>query len=182
MQRRKPEETAAAFDRAARNAGVRYAFIGGMAVNAWGQPRATADVDCLLELRPGEETGFASALREEGFAVNPLDFIDARRDRSHVTIHDDHGLFHVDCKLAEGPVEAQQLEDAAHLSISTGTLRVARPEETIAFKIRFGSPQDIQDALSILRVQHGKLEEARLLAFAQKLGVESKLADLRNQV
>lgn len=51
MPGRRPEETAAAFAAAAAEVGVGYAFIGGLAVTTWGQPRATEDVDCLLDSR-----------------------------------------------------------------------------------------------------------------------------------
>lgn len=178
MHGRRPEETAAAFDRAAKRAEARYAFIGGIAVAAWGQPRATQDVDCLLDLPPGNESRLASALATEGLSVRPADFLAARKDLSHVTVFDEHGPFHVDCKLVRTPEEREQVRDALRVDISTGEMWVARAEETIAFKLKFGSPQDLKDASSIVVRQAGKLDEARLLGFALRLGVLREVQDL----
>lgn len=175
---RRPEQTAAAFDLAAREVGVPYAFIGGMAVNAWGQPRATEDVDCLIDLSPHLIASFADALQQRRLAARASDFEAARKDLSHVTVHDDLGNFRVDCKLALTALEKEQVREAVEVPISTGVLRVVRPEETVAFKVKFGSPRDLQDALSIVRAQRGKIDEERLLAFALRLGVAEQVRDL----
>jgi hypothetical protein len=43
------------------------------------------------------------------------------------------------------------------------------------FKLKFGSPQDIQDARSILVRQAGRLDMARLRALAETIGVRTAL-------
>lgn len=63
---REIEALALAFDRACRRAGVEYAFIGGVAVMAWGQPRATMDVDALVGIDADRATALARAARGGG--------------------------------------------------------------------------------------------------------------------
>lgn len=175
---RDPAEVAAAFDRAARGTTTGYALIGGLAVSAWGQPRATQDVDCLVDLSPESESAFCRALEAEGFQVSPDDFAAARRDRSHVTVFDRRSSFHVDCKLALSDEEKAQVAAAADVTVPQGRLRVARAEDTIVYKVLFGSPQDFQDVRSILVRQRGRLDLGRLRTLAQRLGVAAKVEEM----
>ena len=176
------DETALAFDRAARAVGVPYAFMGAFAVMAWGEPRATTDVDTLLLVSDTNVAALIPALRKEGLTADQRDFHDALATGGHVSIFADDSIFWIDVKLARLPVERQQIAEAADVPIRGQTLRIVRPEETIAFKLSFGSPKDEQDAISILTRQAGMLDEARLETFAARLGVGPKLAALRDRV
>jgi hypothetical protein len=175
---RKPEDVAVAFDAASREAGVAYTFVGAIAVGAWGQPRATSDVDCLVDLEPRKDTAFIAALKKQSFSLSSFDLAEARRDPSHVTVFDDTEGFNVDVKLAASPQERQEIREAAELDLGFGRIRVARAEETIAFKVAFGSEQDLKDARSILIRQAGKLDGARLMAHAERLGVADQVGQL----
>jgi hypothetical protein len=175
---RRPEATAAAFHRAAAEAGVAYALIGGLAVGAWGQPRATQDVDCLVDLPRAAEERFCRALAAQRLGARADDLRAAREGRSHATVLDEEGPFHVDLKLALTAEEKDQVREAVDVTISTGPVRVARPEDTVAYKVRFGTEQDLRDARSIVVRQAGKLDEARLLALALRLGVAEQVRAL----
>lgn len=172
------EETAIAFARACDEAAVSYALIGGFAVIAWGQPRTTQDVDVLLILDPHQVRGFHEALAKQGLDASEADFFDALRERSHVTILDASSHFHVDARAVRDAMETDQVRSAAAIDFKGQTIRVARPEETVAFKLKFGSEQDLQDARSILIRQEGRLDMQRLRALAKKLGVEPSLDEL----
>jgi hypothetical protein len=176
-----PAETALAFDKACRGARVPYALLGGMAVNAWGQPRATMDVDAMVVLAEPQAEGFVAALHAAGLAASAHDFHAAFRDPAHVTVFDDRTGFHVDVKLARTAAEREQVADAVAIPFRDGALVVARPEDTIAFKLRFGSPQDLADARSILVRQAGKLDENRLQAWALRLDVVAALRAVRRE-
>lgn len=171
------EETAFAFDRACRTAEVGYAFIGGIAVIAWGQPRTTSDVDALLT-PPRDFRRLVEALGAEGLEASVEDFSDSLQDGSHVTVFDARGRFHVDVKLARKETEREQVAAATDVVLDRGTLRVASPEHTVAYKLVFGSEQDVKDARSIVVRQEGRLDLARLRALARRLDVEDALDDL----
>lgn len=176
------EETVLAFHRACAASGVGYALIGGVAVNAWGQHRTTADIHFLLALREERARAFADSLAAEGLTVNRLDLRSAFRDRTHVTVVDAAAGLHLDLKLALLPLEREQVDAAIVIEFEGGVVRVARPEDTVAFKLKFGSPQDWADARSILARQGKRLDEARLRRFASLLAVERDLARLREEV
>lgn len=179
---RDPGETALAFDAACAEAGVPYALLGGMAVLAWGQPRLTADVDAMVVLEPALVAALADALRRQGLRVDARDFHDAFRDRSHVTVFDDRTGFHVDVKLAFTQDEREQVQTAARVAYHDGGLSVARAEDTVAYKLSFGSPQDVADARGILARQEGRLDLARLRRVAGRLGVLSRLDQLLSEL
>lgn len=175
MPGRDVEETACAFGRACDAAAVEYAFIGGMAVNAWGNPRATRDIDVLLDLPGSKDAELVHRLRGESLRINPQDLADVRRDPGHVTVFDDEGMFYLDCKLVSTAEERQQVRDALEVRLPRGPVHVARPEDTVAYKLLFGSPQDLADARSIVERQAGKLDPGRLRALAHRLGVAEEV-------
>ena len=175
-------ETALAFDRAARQSRVDYAFMGAFAVMTWGEPRATTDVDTLVRYASDQIPGFVVALRSVGFSVDPRDLVDALHDGSHVTVHHEGSVFWIDLKPARTAVERQQIDQSAEISVGEARLRIVRPEETIAFKLKFGTPKDEQDAFSILVRQAGRLDEGRLHEFATRLGVLSRLREMEKDI
>lgn len=173
------DDLALAFDRAAQKAGVTYAYMGAFAVMAWGEPRSTSDVNTLVLYDEARVPALVSALRAEGSSVDPRDLLDALREGGPVSVFHEGSVFWLDAKVAKSAVEREQIADAASVIVRGQALRIVRPEETIAFKLAFGTPKDVQDARSILVRQEGALDEARLAAFAARLGVVDKLATLR---
>lgn len=156
--------------------------MGAFAVMAWGEPRATTDVDVLVAYDEARVPGFMKALSEEDLSADFRDLIDALRDRGHVSVFREGSVFWLDLKVARSAAEKSEIADAAIVIVRERPLKVVRPEDTIAFKLSFGSPKDLQDAQSILVRQAGALDEARLLALALKLGVAEQLAALRRRI
>ncbi len=63
--------------------GIRYLVVGGMAVNFYGIPRMTYDIDVLLDLADENLEKFVHLLKEWGFKPKvPVDILDfARQDK-----------------------------------------------------------------------------------------------------
>ena len=63
------------------NAGVRYAIVGGVAVNLHGHIRMTADLDIVLELEDNNLAKAVTTLKESGFVckilVDPMGLADS---------------------------------------------------------------------------------------------------------
>lgn len=175
---RRVEDTAIAFARACDAVHVPYALIGGFAVIAWGQPRTTQDVDVLLILDEHVIERLCDELARHGLEVGLADLRDAAREKGHVTIFDPGSRFHVDARPIRTETEAEQVRSAIGIDFKGQRIQVARPEETIAFKLSYGSEQDLQDARSILIRQDTRLDMARLRELVARLGVERALDDL----
>lgn len=176
------EGAALAFDRAMDAAGVPYAIVGGIAVMAWGQPRATMDIGALVALEPDDIDRFAEAVEDESFQVDRHAVRTAFEDRSHVTVFDQGSAYHVDVKLALDAEERAEVEAAVVVPFEGGDLRIAPPEDVVAWKLRFGAPQDLQDARSIVVRQGDDLDLDRLVSVAVRLGVDKELERLMADV
>lgn len=176
------KETALAFDRACRVAAVRYALIGGFAVMAWGQPRATTDVDALTRLDGVGLNDFVGALAAEDLRVAREDLEDAVDEGGHVTVFDAQSSYHVDLKPARTEAEKDQVETATEVAFETGRLRVASAEHTVAYKLLYGSERDLQDVRSILAKLGRDLDRAKLARIAARLDVAAQLATLMKEV
>ena len=179
---RELEDVALAFDRACRKAGVAYALLDGIAVVAWGQPRMTMDVDALVRLTAATAGRLATATGQEGLRASEEDLREALRDGSHATVFDVQSSLHVNIKIARSLEEISEVEDAVEVPFGTGSLRIVRAEDTIAYKLKFGSDQDLTDARSILARRAGKLDMARLDRLCLKLGVAKTLKHVRDPV
>ncbi|GJQ59113.1 MAG: hypothetical protein D8M57_04835 [Candidatus Scalindua sp. AMX11] len=68
--------------RALNNAAVRYAIVGGVAVNLHGHIRMTADLDIILELEDNNIAKAVTTLKESGFTckipVDPMGLADSQ--------------------------------------------------------------------------------------------------------
>lgn len=179
-----PEDVAsiaASFGRACTSAGVAYAFAGGVAVMAWGQPRATVDIDALVRYEAGDADALATALEDLGFRVAERDLRAGLDDDSHVSVFVEGSPFHVDLNPALDPLVEEEIDDAVTVEIDEGPIRVVRPEETIAYKLAYGSPQDLADARSILVRRGDRLDRDRLRRFVDRLDVAGRLEELASE-
>ncbi|MHB8604733.1 MAG: hypothetical protein ACYDCK_05710 [Thermoplasmatota archaeon] len=175
---RRIEDTAFSFHRACVKARVEYAFVGGIAVLVWGQPRMTADVDALVALDANSLEAWVAALRFEGLGADERDLGEAMVDGAHVTIFDNETQFHVDVKPALSADERAEVRDARKVRYEDGVFRVACAEDVVAWKVKFGSPQDLQDARQIVIRQNTALDRAKLRATGIRIGVAPQLEQL----
>ena len=176
------DDVALAFDAACREAGVSYAFAGPMAVMVWGEPRATTGIDAMAEVSASSSSRFVTSLRAQGFTIDPRDLEDSLRDGSHVSIFAEDSVFWVDLKVAQRPAERREVAEAVEAPVRGARLRIVGPEETVAFKLKFGSPKDLQGATSILVRQKGRMSDEKLAALCDHLGVTEPLARLRSEI
>jgi hypothetical protein len=153
--------------RATREEGGDALFIGSVAANVYGRPRASSDIDVLLRLPPTSFRRWAAGLRRQGLTVDPKDVSDAEREGGHVTVHDLSSGTHVDAKLATG---AEDEQFARGLLLENG-VTVAGLEDVIAHKFRFGRRQDLLDIENMLEMSGDRVDEGRLRRIMKSLGL-----------
>ena len=129
-------------------------IIGGVAVIAHGVPRSTVDIDATVLGRDvAPETLLAAAGRRD---LRPRIEDAARFARAHHVLllrHDPSGI-PVDVSLAWLPFEEAALEASVAVDIMGVSVRVARPEDLIVYKLVAARPRDLDDAEALL-VAHG---------------------------
>jgi hypothetical protein len=129
--------------------GWRSCFIGGIAVQRWGEPRVTRDVDLTLLAGFGGESGFVDALLESypGRIEGTREF--AIRNRV-VLLRSPNGVG-IDISLGALPFEERMVGHATVFSFGPGLdIRTCSAEDLIVLKLFASRPLDIRDAEGIV--------------------------------
>ena len=150
-------------------AAVPFIVVGGLAVNAHGYGRATADVDLVVRLTPEHIRGAFGALASLGYTprvpVTADGFADSVQRQQWVVEKGMQVLnFHSD-RHRETPVDIfvqepfdfeREYERAVVEQVATGVpVRIVRLETLIQMKAAAGRPQDLAD-IAELRNMHGR--------------------------
>ncbi|MFA5861159.1 MAG: hypothetical protein WDA16_05640 [Candidatus Thermoplasmatota archaeon] len=139
-------------------------------------------MDALVSIDQTQIEGWVIALKEESLTTDTRDILDGLREGGHVTIFDDETGYHVDAKFAKTAMEHEEVASGIDVELPTGRLRVVPPEEAVAFKVKFGTPLDLQDARSIIARQGPALDQARLLSLGIRLGIVDGIRSLVDAV
>ena len=130
----------------------RFCFIGGLAVQQWGEPRLTRDVDLSLFTGVGEEERFVLKLLEdfESRVDNCLDF--ALRNR--VVLLTTGGNVGIDIALACLPFEDEMITRAQSIQMLPGkSLKLCTAEDLIVLKAFAARPVDWHDVQTVVTRQ-----------------------------
>jgi hypothetical protein len=138
--------------------GWRFCFIGGLAVQRWGEPRLTQGADLTVITGFGGEAPFVDALldRFAGRLPDAREF--ALRNRV-VLARSAHGV-PLDIALGAMPFEEHAVARASDFAIAPGvTLLTCGAEDLIVFKAFAGRARDWLDIEGIAVRQAGRLDE-----------------------
>ena len=137
----------------------RFCFIGGLAVQRWGEPRLTVDVDLTLLTGFGAEESFVDALLGAFRARR----VDARAFalRYRVLLLESSGSIPLDISLGAMPFEERTVARASGFEVETGSsLTTCSAEDLIVHKVFADRAQDWLDVEGIAIRQSGRLDEA----------------------
>lgn len=164
--------------------GWRSSIIGGVAVQRWGDPRQTRDVDLTLLTGLGGEEAFVDPILEHYRARIP----DARRfalERRVLLVETRDGI-PLDISLGGLPYEAVIIDRSTPFEIERGiTMSTCSAEDLVILKVFAGRAQDWLDVEGII-VRQGAalaryliLEDARpLLDLKEDTTAEPRLLEL----
>ncbi len=139
----------------------RFCFIGGVAVQRWGEPRLTQDADLTLFTGFGGEESFADTLLEtfSGRRTDARDF--ALRNRV-LLIQTGTGI-PIDIAFGGFPFEERSTKRASPWSWALDrALITCSAEDLITHKVFAGRDRDWGDVESVMIRQHGKLDLAQI--------------------
>jgi hypothetical protein len=143
--------------------GWRCCVIGGVAVQRWGEPRQTRDVDLTLLTGLGGEEAFVDPILEHYAARVP----DARRfalERRVLLVETAPGI-PLDISLGGLPYEAAVVERSTPFEIEPGvSLTICSAEDLVTLKAFAGRPQDWLDLEGIIVRQGAALNHAQVLS------------------
>jgi len=135
-----------------------FCFIGGIAVQRWGEPRLTEDADLTLLTGFGDEEPFVDELLAAFSPRRP----DAREFalRYRVLLLSSRNGVPLDVSLGAMPFEQRAVERATPFEIGEGhTVLTCSAEDLVVFKAFAGRDKDWLDIEGIALRQAGRLRE-----------------------
>jgi len=160
-------------------------IIGGLAVQRWGEPRLTQDVDVTVLVEPGHQRRFADQVLDT-FAGRRPDAREFALTHGVLLVRSDGGVA-LDLALGTSQFEAQVIARASSWDIEPGmSVATCSAEDLIIYKLIARRPRDLGDIESVVARQWGVLDEpylhASLSAFAELLPDVDLVGTLRGIV
>lgn len=158
--------------------GIPYALVGSVASSIYGEPRATNDLDLVIQIGTDDASRLVAAFPEDKFYVPPIEVVLAELGRAHGA--------HLNIIALEGmtkadlyPLPAGQrtwFERRRSLEVAGRRIWVAAPEAVILNKLLFhregGGEKHLRDVRAMLAAQGPALDRPWLEAEAARLGLK----------
>ena len=166
-------------------AGIAYMLSGSLASSLQGEPRATHDIDLVIDVPAGSSAMLIAALSAPDLYLDERAVDEAARRRTMFNLVDSSSGDKVDFwLLTEDAYDAARFARRRHVEVMGRDLVVSAPEDTILMKLRWsresgGSEKQRLDALRVYEVQAGALDHEYLDLWATRLEIADLLAELR---
>jgi hypothetical protein len=135
----------------------RFCFIGGLALQRWGEPRETVDVDLTVITGFGDETSFIDPLLEN-FESRIAHAAQFARERRVLLLRSRHGVG-LDIALGALPFEERMVERSSKFKFPPNVeLRTCSAEDLVVLKAFAARAQDWIDVERTIVRQTGKLD------------------------
>ncbi len=138
--------------------GIQYIVCGGVAVNLWGIPRMTYDIDLLLEMSDSNLKSFLFLVKTWGFKprvpVDMMDLLDAKKRKAWVEernmrafslYNPEWAISEMDVLIGVPPGYDEAIERVVYKNIDDIKIPLISPEDLIAMKKSTGRKQDAAD-------------------------------------
>ncbi len=126
-------------------------MFGAQAVQAWGTPRLSADVDVTVRLRSTDLGPFLAAMKANGFVPRVADVERFAKETRVLPFVHESSRIPVDVVLAGPGPEEEFLARARTVEIEGVEVPVISPEDLVVTKILAGRPKDLEDIRGVLR-------------------------------
>lgn len=146
--------------------GMRYAIIGGMAVQWWGEPRLTKDVDLTVAAPLDDPESFIRQVAD-AFAPRIEDAVAFARRNRIILVQASNGC-PLDISMGLPGYEEEVMERAVEIELEPGKeVRLCSAEDLIIHKAVAGRPQDVRDIEGIVYRQRDRLDISTIRRWLQ---------------
>ena len=166
-------------------AGIEYAVTGSIASSIQGEPRATHDIDLLVDMTAASIPILLAAFPEPDYFLQEPAIRAALRACTMFNllslVDGDKVDFWI---LTSEPFDRNRFARRIEATLPWGKIKVTSPEDTILAKLRWeklsgGSEKQFRDALRIFELRAATLDLDYLEKWANELGVFDSLERLR---
>jgi hypothetical protein len=167
--------------------GIGYMITGSIASSLQGEPRATHDLDVVIEVNEASVPGLLAAFPISEFYHDDAAVRAAVRDRTGFNVIETAEGDKIDFwLLTDDAFDRSRFSRRYEEAVFGTRLKVSTPEDTILQKLRWagisgGSEKLYGDALRVYEVQHSRLDQDYLAEWSTFLGVEQELARIRSE-
>jgi hypothetical protein len=155
---------------------IQHALIGGHAVNAWVEPRFTADIDVTIQADPAASERLGAAFHAEGFAKTTEHGAQLPSGPDFARYRSRDGRVTIEVQGAKTAFQHELIRRARSLGAG---LRVATPEDLVVLKLIADRPKDQVDLASLSMLPN--LDWTYIEHWAKAWGVQARLARLRQR-
>lgn len=161
---------------------VHYLLTGSLAVSSYGYPRATHDIDFVLEIRQGAKKQLINAVSSlpRTYLQDKVELRDA--NLTFYTLYHTETAIKVDLWLVSDQEFTAKWKRRQELNVGNTRIPLISAEDLILTKLSWckevTSERHLRDCVGMWKVQKGKLDEAYLFEQAKKIGVESLLKNV----
>jgi len=150
--------------------GIPYVIIGGVAVQRWGEPRLTKDVDVTIVV-PVEDTEVVAERLSEKFKPRIENIQDFVRQNRVLPAMAANGC-EIDFSFALPGYEEVLLERAVWFEPAPKVrIKICSAEDLIIHKAVAGRPRDLQDIESVIVRQGDKLDAAYIRSWLKRFSL-----------
>lgn len=148
---------------------VRYVVVGGLAMNLLGVPRATYDIDILIDMEDDNIRTLMGLMKEWGFKpkvpVSAMDFADATKREEWIAVKNMKAFNLVNAKWALSEIDiiinapvgyAEARKRARKISVHGVSIPVISIDDLIVMKKNTGREMDKADVQYLKKVKNGK--------------------------
>ena len=171
---------------ALEEADVAYMVTGSFASSVHGVPRATQDIDVIIEPTRDQLVALMSMFGEPVYDADKEDALDALRHRSMFSVIDRRGIWKIDFIVRKDrPFSKREFGRRTKIDILGISLYAATAEDILLAKLEWAklgeSERQIRDAAGIVRIQGPKLDVDYVERWVAALDIEDQWHSAREQ-
>ena len=158
-------------------AGLPYAIVGSVAASLYGEPRATNDVDIVIQMKSADASKLVEAFPADRFYVPPVEVIELEFNRGHgghINVIALESMIKADI-YPLSRAEAAWFARRRPLEISGKRLWFAIPAAVILHKLRFyregGGEKHLRDIRGMLTISDQEIDRVELDHACAALGL-----------
>ena len=161
--------------------GIGYMLTGSLASSFHGDPRATQDIDLVIDGERRALDALGARLRESGFYADAEAIKHASEVRGVFNAIDQSSGWKVDfILLKDRPFSRSEFDGRVSVEVAGLSLSLVRPDDMVVAKLEWAklgeSDRQLRDVLGILMVQGPALDRVRIERWVEELALEPQWA------
>jgi hypothetical protein len=166
---------------------IPYALAGSIASMAWGEPRATLDIDVVVVLEAPSVPRLRALFPAPAFYMDEQVAAEAARRRSQFNvIHPESGI-KIDFFIAGDAIQRAQVGRRIRRRVLPDLEGyVSPPEELIIMKLRYygwgGSEKHLRDVAAMIQISGGSIDLEHVRDLAEEHGLARLWEELRGRI